>query len=249
MKNLKLLIGAFSILFFTSCSSEDSSSFSEPGSISTGQGGSLARFTIANGHLFAVNGTNLKVFDISNRQNPIFKNETNLNVNVETIFARDANTIFIGTQQGMYIYDVSDAPTTKPLSSYEHVVSCDPVVANQQYAYVTLHTDFNSNQCFRGVNQLDVVNISNLQNIRVVNSYPMSSPKGLGLYGDTLLVCDDGVKIYDISDGANPILMQHNRGISAVDLIPRNSLMIISTTTGIEQYRYKSGTLNFLSKI
>lgn len=250
MKKVQLLIAVFSLLLFGACESETSFDSGEIGNISTGQGGSLARFTIANGHLFAVNGTNLKAFDISDRKNPVFKMETNLNVNVETIFARDASTIFIGTQQGMFIYDVSNAPKLDYLSDYEHVVSCDPVVANQKYAYVTLHTDLNSGgRCFRGQNQLDVVDISTLNNIRVVNTIPMDSPKGLGLYGDTLFVCDNGLKIFDISNGKNPVQISYKKNIEAVDIIPRNSLMIISTTTGIEQYRYKSGNLNFLSRI
>ncbi len=250
MKKIQLLVAAFALVFLGACQSDGSFDSSETGNVSTGQGGSLARFTIANGHLFAVNGTKLKAFDISDRKNPVFKTETDLNVNVETIFARDANTIFIGTQQGMFIYNVSNAPKLDYLSDYEHVVSCDPVVANQNYAYVTLHTDLNSGgRCFRGQNQLDVVDISNLNNIQVINTMPMTSPKGLGLYGDTLFVCDNGLKIFDISDGRNPIQINHKRNIEAIDIIPRSSLMIVSTRTGIEQYRYKSGNLNFLSRI
>jgi hypothetical protein len=251
MKKLHAYIAFGLLIMFSACQSDGSISSDISGSpTTTGQGGSLARFAIANNHLFAVNGTKLKAFDISDRQNPVFKNETELGRDVETIFARDAQTIFIGTQQGMFIYDVSNAPQLDYLSDYEHVVSCDPVVANQTHAFVTLHTDNdNGSPCFRGVNQMDILDVSDLRSIRLVTSLNMDQPKGLGLYGDTLLVCDEGIKIYDISNPASPNLMSVNRNVDAVDIIPRGNLMIVSTTTGIEQFRYKNGQLNFLSRL
>ncbi|MDZ7847756.1 MAG: hypothetical protein U5L96_13870 [Owenweeksia sp.] len=81
MKNLLYL--SLAVVFTLSCDSESASS-AGPGS--TGQGGSLARFAIANNHLYAVNGTRLKVFDITDPQAVKFRSEDDLNVNVETLF-------------------------------------------------------------------------------------------------------------------------------------------------------------------
>ena len=247
MKNLLSFLSIAALLTLVGCSADSSSSSSNPGG--TGQGGSLARFTISGDHLFAVNGTNLKTFNIANPNSLKYENETNLNVNVETIFGRDDSTIFIGTQSGMFIYDISDAPDINYLNSYQHIVSCDPVVANSTHAYVTLHATVGEGRCWRGVNQMDIVDISNLNSIRLINSLPMVSPKGLGLYGDTLLVCDNGIRIFDITNRAEPVQLDLLGSIDAVDIIPNGNLMIIATTTGIEQYRYRKGSLSFLSKI
>jgi hypothetical protein len=247
MKNLSYLFLAFSFILLTACGADLGSSNNIGGGV--GQGGSLARFTISGNHLYAVNGTKLKAFDIATPNNLRFVNEKDLNVNVETIFSRDDSTIFIGTQSGMYIYDISDAPTVKYLSSYQHIVACDPVVANSTHAYVTLHTTVGEGRCWRGVNQLDIVDITDLKRIQLVNNIPMTSPKGLGLYGDTLLVCDEGIRIFDITDGDNPVQLDFESGIDAIDIIPNGDLMLIATKTGLEQYRYHNGSLSFLSRI
>ncbi len=149
----------------------------------------------------------------------------------------------------MFIYDISNAPNIMHLSTYRHVTSCDPVVANQNYAYVTLRSSVNNNACARGVNQLDILDISDLRMPQEVNRIPMDHPIGLGLYGDTLLVCDDGVKVFSTVDPRNPYLITTHKDIDAVDIIPYGKQMIISTSTGFEQYEYHKGQLNFLSKI
>ncbi len=249
MKNIVLIPVLCICWALSSCSADSSSEGSLVDGGSQGQGGSLARFTIASGHLFAVNGSKLKVFDISNPNNVQYLKDQEVGANVETIFARDNATVFIGTQSGMLVYDVSDAPQVQYLSGYEHVVSCDPVVANQTHAYVTLHTEIGGGRCWRGVNQMDVLDVRDLRNIRLINSLEMTSPKGLGLYGDTLLVCDDGIKVYDINQPESPRLIRHETDVDAVDIIPNGNLMLIGTRTGLEQYRYHNGQLTFLSRI
>ncbi len=244
-KCLYLIIGSLALL--SSCGKSDASGADR--SSGPGKGGSLARFAIVDDHLYSVNEQELKVFDISNRANPIHLSNHQLNVDVETIFPRDSATIFIGTTQGMFIYDVSNAPDIRLISRYDHIVSCDPVVANQNYAYVTLHSDANTNRCFRGVNRLDIVDISEIEKPFAVNSFPMIKPLGLGLYGDTLLVCDEGVKVLDVSDPGQIKLLNAIEGISAQDIIPNGNIMVIATKTGLEQYRYQNKQLSFLSKL
>lgn len=246
MKKLVTLLLAASLMW--SCDS-DMGSESNLGPSTTGQGGSMARFSIAGDHLFAVNGTKLKVFDIGDVSSPRFISDQELNVDVETIFARDENTLFIGSTSGMIIYDISNAPQVQFLSRYDHVVACDPVVANQTHAYVTLRSGLNQGFCARSVNQLDVLDISDLRNPNLIHTEWMDHPRGLGLYGDTLLVCDNGVKVMNIADPLNPGLIEHQPGLDAMDIIPYGDLMIVATSTGLAQYRYSKGRLHFLSSL
>lgn len=255
MKSFKKYIAALSIIAVAAmgCSKDgnEAASLDTKNNQGTGQGGSLARFALVGNHMYAVNGRSLKVLDISNRANPTFVKSAPINSDVETIFARDNSTLFIGARSGMFVYDVSNGAEVQQIASYEHITSCDPVVANSDYAYVTLRTrqETDNNNCgVSNVNQMDVVDIRNLGSMHVVKEMPMDFPIGLGLHGDTLLVCDDGLKVYDITDGANPVFLMKEE-LKAVDIIPYGDLMIVSTISGISQYRFKNGKLEFLSRI
>ena len=244
---MKKLITLFAIaLIFSSCESDIGPSADIPG---TGQGGSLARFAISDNYMFAVNGDALKIFSLANPSNPTLISSHKVGVNVETIFLRDDSTLFIGSTEGMYIYDIADAPQIQQLSSYRHITSCDPVVANQNYAYVTLRSSDEDRFCNHGVNQMDILDIRDLRYPNQVNVVPMDYPIGLGIYGDTLLVCDNGVKVFSIEDPLNPYLITTQKEIDAVDIIPYGKLMIIVTSTGIAQYEYHKGKLTLLSEI
>lgn len=245
MKNIAIISIMLSLVL--SCSKDGT--LGSTTSTGAGTGGSLARFTIVGDHLLAADNRNLKVFDISNRENAIYLSNHQLNLEVETLFARDSATLFVGTTSGMLIYDISSAPQIRLLSQYDHIVSCDPVVADQEFAYVTLHSDNSFWRCNRNINQLDIVDIRNLEDPELVNEFPMIQPKGLGIYGDTLLVCDKGVKVFDVSDRENLKLLKAIEGIDAIDIIPNGDLMIIATSTGINQYRYSQAQLTFLSAL
>lgn len=245
----KLIISFIALAFFLNSCTDGSGGVSATDGTLTGQGGSLARFVVVKDYLYIVDGQNLKLFNLNDPSNPVYLSNSDLNVNVETIFARDSATLFIGTTSGMFIYDISNPPNVNLISSYSHIVSCDPVVANSKYAYVTLHSDLNNQFCARNINQLDIVNIEQLSQPFIVNSFPLIKPLGLGLYGDTLLICDNGVKVFNVKDPNNLQLINAIEDIPAVDIIPSGDLMIISSTEGIKQYRYKNGSLNLLSEI
>lgn len=245
MKKLASLLIALSVL--SACENSDSSESS--GATGTGQGGSLARFAVANGHLFAVNGNQMQVFSLADPANPVQISSLFLNAVAETIFPRDESTLFIGTTTGMFIYDISNAPNVNLLSTYRHVVACDPVVANDKYAYVTLRSESNNFNCWRSVNQLDIIDIQNLSSPQLISSISLIQPKGLGLYADTLLVCDKGLKVFDVSNPQSLRLIDADEDFDAVDLIPNGDLMISVSATGLKQYRYKNGKLNLLSTL
>lgn len=245
----KIYLYAIGLMVALSACEGDSGSSSDSGGSTTGQGGSLARFVVVKDYLYMVDKDDLKVFNLSNPEKPIYLSNIQVNVDVETIFARDTATLFIGTTSGMFMYDISNSPNVNLIGSYNHIVSCDPVVANQQYAYVTLHSDFDNPWCARNINQLDIVNIEDLAQPYIVNSFPLIRPLGLGIYGDTLLVCDNGIKVFDVSDPNNLKLLNAIEEIPAVDIIPNGDLMIVATTEGLKQYRYKNKQLTLLSEL
>lgn len=165
---------------------------------SAGIGGSMAGFTVTGNYLYAISGLTLKVFEISNASNPQRGNSISLNNIPETLFIYGSK-LFIGTTTGMLVYDISTPHLPQYLSLFAHARSCDPVVVSGNYAYVTLR---GGNSCGGFSNQLDVIDISNIENPTLIKSYSMTEPYGLGIDNSTLFVCDGnaGLKVYDASD-------------------------------------------------
>lgn len=238
----------FIAVFLMSCdnfgSSEDALSLA-PDAGNGGQGGSTARFAITNGHLYTVDYTSLNVFNLSDPANPSKIETVNINNDIETIFPRK-DKLFIGSQSGMYIYDISNPVSPEQLGLFVHVVSCDPVVASERYAYVTLRSV--DNFCGRNTNQLDVINIEELTNPFLETSYPMSFPKGLGIDDDILYVCDDGLKIFDATDPLHLKLEQQFQ-VPANDVIPLEGHLLVTAEDGLYQYQLGTNGLELLSKI
>ncbi len=250
----KFLYSIVIVLLFATCeqSSDDmgyspgkSMESSGGGSGSSGQGGSLARFTIRGNYLYTVDMQYLKVFDISNDQSPEYRKKINAGFDIETIFSRD-ETLFLGSQSGMYIYDISAPANPVKISHYEHIVSCDPVVADDRYAYVTLHSE--DNMCGRTTNELQIVDISDLKDPYKIKSYDMYSPRGLGIDGNILFVCDDGLKVYDASN-VRKLKLKHHFDIVAHDVIPADGNLFVIGSDGFYQYEYDNDTISLLSQI
>lgn len=210
-----------------------------PGSGSgPGVGGSLARFTVSGDHLYMLDGADLQVADIRDENNPVAKGRSMLAWDIETIFPYK-NTLFIGSSSGMHIMDISSPENPVKLSTYEHVRSCDPVVVDGKYAYVTLRS---GTTCQGFTNQLEVLNVENLTAPQLLKTYPMTNPHGLGIDNATLFICDgdDGLKAFDASD-VNAIdknMLAHYKKIRATDVIPYNDNLIMIGEDGIYQYDY-----------
>jgi hypothetical protein len=213
-----------------------------------GTGGSTARFTIAAGHLYVVDNQSLRVFNIANPINPIFVKKVNLQTVVETIFPY-GNNLLIGTQTGMYIFGLASPSNPKLLSVFQHLRSCDPVVADNGIAYVTLRSGTN---CNRGQNSLDIVDIKNLDSPILLKSYDLKTPNGLGADGDLLFVTqgDNGLTVYDKTNPIDLKVLKFFPEIRAVDVIPQDGTLIITSPDGILQYDYSDkNNLKLLSKI
>jgi hypothetical protein len=103
------------------------------------------------------------------------------------------------------------------------------------------------------LNQLDVVDITDLRNPRLVKTYPMQNPHGLGKDGNTLFICDgtSGLKVYNAAD---VLAIDKNRlgtqNIHSYDVIPFGKVAIVVGNDGLYQYDYSDPkNLKLLSKI
>ncbi|MEJ1242385.1 hypothetical protein WBG78_29820 [Chryseolinea sp. T2] len=203
-----------------------------------GVGGSLARFTISNDHLYMIDGTEVIAVNVLSEQGPKESSRTSINWDMETIFPHK-DKLYIGARTGMYIVDISSPESPAMVSRYQHITSCDPVVVDDKYAYVTLRTE---NMCQAGQNLLEVIDIENPQQPTLVKSYAMSNPHGLGIDQSTLFICDgdDGLKAFDATDvlNINNNLLAHYKGINATDVIPFKNLLMMIGEDGIFQYDY-----------
>lgn len=244
MKNLKtyLIIG---ITFFTitGCEKETvtptatmntkSTSLS-----STGLGGSLAQFTIVDDYLYTLDFKSIKVFDISNSNGPQLVNTVNLGYGIETIYSL-RNTIFIGTDNGVKILDATDPVALVELSEFEHVTACDPVIANNNYAFSTIR---GGTPCGGSVNQLNIIDITTLTEPTLLSSVDLLNPFGLGFSDSNealMYVCDgyDGLKGFDISNSETLVQTMHYTDINARDVISTdNNLLIVLGINAIYQF-------------
>jgi hypothetical protein len=214
----------------------------------TGKAGSLARFAINNNILYALDAHMVKGIDVSDPNAIATRSTTELSWDIETIFPVN-NKLFIGSQSGMHIIDIAnpDAPTR--ISTYAHVVSCDPVVVEGNYAYVTLRT---GTTCMGTINQLEVIDISNATSPQLVRAYPMTNPHGLGIENGALFICDaeDGLRIFNAVDVRKITQVAQYKDLHAVDLIPLGGVAMVIASDGLYQYDYSDlNDIRLLSKL
>lgn len=221
------------IISLFSCS-KDALNRSESSSGGAGTGGSLAKFTIVGNYLYVVETATLKTFDITNAANPILKNSLVIGSNIETIFPYK-NNLFIGSQNGMFIYNIANGETPVYEGAASHVRSCDPVIANDSIAFVTLRAGSN---CGSPTDGLYVYDIKNLTAPIFLNTYGLATPYGLGLNNDRLFVCGgaNGLYVLNVANPNSPVLMQTITGNNYFDVIPYNNMLICYVNDGIVLY-------------
>jgi len=204
----------------------------------TGVGGSMARFAVSQDHLYAVDYSTLRVFDIAVPSDPIQGNEVEIGWDIETIFPYKEN-LFVGSTSGVFIYDNTNPEHPVFRSKFQHVSSCDPVVVDDQYAYVTLRS---GNQCAGYTNQLDVLDITNLDNPVLVKSYPMDNPHGLSIDGNLLFITEGefGMKVFDATDrkAIGDHMLDQITGIHGYDVIAFDKIAILIGDDGLYIFNY-----------
>jgi hypothetical protein len=220
-KNIYILLccAIFSAAFVVSCS-KDPSTASDVGS-NTGTGGSTARFSIVGNFLYTIDDKNLKVFRISEPENPVFLSNIKLGLGIETIFSLN-DKLLIGAADGMYIYSIAQPQAPQLLTKYEHIRRCDPVVANDSIAFVTLRTQGGGCRAVAGqTNVLELVDIRNISNPTLIRSVAMKNPYGVGLDENLLFVCDAGaLRVMDVAEPFGNIPQISSLAINVNDVIP-----------------------------
>lgn len=213
-----------------------------------GVGGSMARFTIVNNYLYAVSDYALNVVSIVNGADPTFSNKVQIGWGIETLYPFN-NKLFIGSTSGMFIYDISSPTNPVKLSNFTHARSCDPVIADNNNAFVTLRS---GTPCQGFTEQLDVLDITNLSNPTLVKTYQLTNPHGLAKDGNTLIICDgrDGLKFYNASDVRNLLLQKQITGLNTYDVIAMNGWALVVAKDGLYQYDYSSlSNVHLISKL
>ena len=226
----------------------DASSSGQKNSGAPGMAGSMSRFAIVDNYMYAVNLSTLQSLSIENTANPKLVNSTSVGWSIETIYPFKGN-LFIGSSNGMFIYNIANASSPEFKGSVAHFRACDPVVADDDYAYVTLRA---GTFCSGTANQLDIVDIKNIQAPKILKSFPMTNPHGLAKDGDYLFICDgkDGLKVYDASTATDIKLLKHLKGMETFDVIAWNKRLILVTASGLEQYDYSTiDGMRLLSKV
>ena len=193
-------------------SSDQANGFSE---VSTA--GSMTRFLPIDRYLYTINFNELVLFSIGDNYQPSRFARLDTGTQAETLFQLN-NLLFVGSTTGMLMYDVTSPSNPNYLNSIEHFRSCDPVVADENYAYVTLRGGTN---CFTETNELQIIDIRTPEELSVVARQVMFNPHGLAIHQDYLLVCDGsaGLKVLDVSNREQPEILSTDNIPFAYDII------------------------------
>lgn len=219
--------------------SATSSSSPASSGVANGTGGSMARFALSNDRMYTVDNKNLKVFNTSIPEKPVYVKQVSAGGwDIETIFPF-GNNLFIGSMTGMYIFDISTKDNPVLQGTFVHARVCDPVISDGKFAYVTLR---NGSMCRGFENQLDVVDIADLKKPALVKSYKLTNPHGLSKDGTTLIICDgkDGVKFFDASKASDVKQLAWVKDINAFDVIAVNNIAIVSAVDALYLIDYSN---------
>jgi hypothetical protein len=146
----------------------------------------------------------------------------------------------------MYIYNTNN-PDLPAMESYvQHLTGCDPVVANDSIAFLTIH---GGNRCGSSINQLQVYDIRNIAFPTLIQTIPMTRPMGLGLKDSVLFVCDNtsGMRVMNVK---NPHQVQEMYRVTTetfIDVIPMDSIMLCMMPNGVAFYNITN--LNQIQKL
>lgn len=210
-------------------------------SSNTGIGGSLARFTIVNDFLYTLEADRLLWFSLDNNGKMEQAGTLDLPEGKETIFPLD-DLLFVGATDGLSIFQIDTDGTPALQGEVQHFVSCDPVVANEQYAYVTLRLE-GCNGIFGAEpdrNVLNIYDVDDISNPNQIASYSMRAPRGLGLAGDYLFVCEGefGLRSLDVSDPQDVHFLAFKEDIHANDVIVLPDVLLVIGPDNITQFDY-----------
>lgn len=227
------------LIFLLGCAQEDVS-LSEAAS-SSGQGGSLARFTIIDNYLYTLETNQLDWYELQADGEPSAVGSIQLNEGKETIFPLD-NLLFVGATDGMSIFAIGDNGEPQLQGEIQHFFACDPVVANSTHAFVTLRQEscggfFGGGQTR---NVLNIYDVNDINNPQWIAQYNMIDPRGMGLAGDILFLCEGeaGLRTLDVSDPLDVQFLAFKEDVHANDVIVLADRLLVIGPENITQLDY-----------
>jgi hypothetical protein len=133
-------------------------------------------------------------------------------------------------------------------------MSCDPVLPNGSFAYVTLRST-NQDGCTGEENSLTVVDISNIHDPDDVMIVPMNSPYGMCIQNNNLFVGEgtNGISIFNITTPSAPVV-EMSFPYEIYDVMPHPNAadrILTAGPEGLSQYEvdYTAKTMTLLSAI
>ena len=199
----------------------------------TGKTGSLSRFTVNNNYLYCLAQSNITPINITNPLLPTVMPKV-LVTNGETLLAYN-NALFMGSPNGMFVYTLTNPNIPTYVSAITHFRGCDPVAIEGNKAYVTIR---GGGACGSANNQLDIVDITTITAMRLLKTYQLTNPYGVGVANNIVAVCDGtaGLKILNVADVNNIELKANLTNEKAFDVIMDNNLAILIGADGLYQY-------------
>ena len=219
-----------------SCSKDDSASTNDS---ANGTGGSTARFVLVDDFLYVIDDQKLSTYNVSVAETPSHINTQEIGFGIETIFPFE-EYLLIGSTSSMFIYEIGVNGVPTFISNYEHVETCDPVVAQGDFAYVTLSSTRVCGGNFSENNRLEIYDIQNVQYPNLINVFSLNAPTGLAVDGDYLFVCtaNEGLVVLNVNDPYNVFTINTIEGFTARDVIAKNNLLLVVCPDGLRQFDY-----------
>ena len=219
------------VMVLAACSKETASGDS---AAPAGRGGSLARFTVSGNYLYLADYNTLEVYDITSPAAAVKVRSVPIGFGVETLYPY-GDKLFIGAQEGMYIYSLAVPDNPQKLGEARHVRTCDPVVANDTTAYVTLRGSGNCGAATDGLYTYDIKTITAPVQKSLL---PLSTPYGLGLQDTVVFICRStgGLTAVNVKAAAAPKEMYTLKDGDYMDVIPYGDVLICYVRTGIILY-------------
>ncbi|WP_299521683.1 hypothetical protein [Winogradskyella sp.] len=204
-----------------------------------GTGGSYAKFQIFNNALYTINDYSLFTYDITDYDAISFVTETWMEgwfggAVLETTFIRK-DYLFIGATNGMHIVGLQNEFSPTYTSSFLHATGCDPVVVEDQTAYITIR---GGNTCGAIEDQVNIIDITDIENPVEYSTYFLSSPYGLGVKDQVLYVCNNqGLNVFN-AQNPDQIVLENTYNVTSKDVIALSSHLIAVGENVIHQYNY-----------
>jgi hypothetical protein len=208
--------------------------------------GSITRFVVHEGFMYALNLNELQTYSLADPDKPLLVHELQLDYGLETLIVYDGS-IFIGARDGLYIVDLSklEEPVLQSKTVRTGIFGlfegCDPVVVKGNRAFSTVKVVQNICGTNSEVSQLLMYNISDRENPRVLDRVDMSIPNGLGYKDTRLFVCDEGtdqIVVFDISN-TNFFALLPGASVAVedpIDIIVRDDQMVVSAKNDFHIY-------------